>query len=265
MRALRNLFISECIKLKRKKVLALIIAAIVIDVLIVSTTISSMAEPQFPLLYLRNFSTISALIHPLVISLIGIYIVSDEYKNNTINHLVTVPISPIKFVFGKMMILTALAFLLTIVTAVMFGACFIIFGDDSSTQLIGNILFHLLNNTITFSFSFLPIFLIIILSRSNIIVPIVSYIAYSGIVFFKGTGALMDEKYSLIRWIIDYLHPLGNSVMVNNELLYKFVPNPETYGIISPEVNWILSIICFIGMSLLSIGLSISVLKKQNY
>ncbi len=262
---MHNLFISECIKLKRKKILALIIAAIVIDVIIVSTTISSMAQPQFLLLYLRNYSTISAFIHPLVISIIGIYTVSDEYKNNTINYLVTVPVSPIKFIFAKMMILMALAFLLTIAATVMFGFCFIILRNDIPTQFLGNVLFHLFTDTITFSIAFLPIFLLTILLRSNEIISIISYIAYSGIVFFKNTGALTDEKYSVIRWVLNYFHPLGNADMVHSQLLYKFIPNPEIYNIISPNVNWILSIICFIGMSILSIGFSISVLKKQNY
>lgn len=262
---MRNLFISECIKLKRKKIIALFVAAIIIDIFIVSTTILDIAQPRFDLLYLRSFSVISTFLHPFIISIIGIYIISGEYKNNTIIHLITAPISPVKFIFSKAMILAAMALLLTIAAAIMFSAGFVIIGNEASVKLLGRMLVHLFTDTITFSIAFLPIFLIIVLSRNNEIIPIISFAAYSGIVFFKNTGALFDEKYSVIRWIIDYLHPLGSANMVHTQLLHNFFPNPEIYSISSPNVNWMLFIVCFSAMSLLTIGLIIAALRKQDY
>ncbi len=263
---MHNLFIAEIIKLKRKKILALIVAAFVIDVVIILTTINDgMPQPQFLGLYRRAFTTISSVLHPLIISLIGIYIVSDEYKNDTINHIVTAPVPPAKFVFAKIMILQALTLLLTIAVAVIFGICFILFGEGNSIKLLENVILHLFVNSITFTLAFLPILLIVIIFRSNIIIPIVSLLVFSGVIILKNSGTISVTSNSISEWVLNYLHPLGNASMIDSALTYRFVPNPEVYGIISPDINWAVSLACFLGVLLLSVGFSIVILNRQNH
>lgn|GEM_PF-799354 len=263
---MRNLFIAECIKLKRKKILLLILVAVAIEAIMIVNRLLS-PDYQFIDLYIQDFQPITMGIHTIIIYLIGISIFYDEYKNKTISYVATAPVSPAKFILSKMMIIGALSILQMIVTSVFFGIAFIISSGENSIHLLGFVLFHLLVSSITFTITLVPIMLIIVVLKGNALFSILTTVLYSGIVVIKSGGYFIGN--SVVEWLLEYLHPLGNAVLISSRLfqkiVYQFVPNPEIYGMTPVNIDWLLSIGFLIGVSLLCICISIALLKRQNY
>lgn len=261
---MRNLLIAECIKLKRRKILLLLPIALIAEIVMI---FSQIRQTDFFDVYLQAFLPVTLAVHSIVVCLFGISFFYDEYKNKTITYVATTPISPAKFLFSKLTVMGAFSLCLNLVTALLFVLVSFTFDNGVSLQFLFAIFVHTLSNAITFTLASIPLLLLAIIFKSNILLFFLAGFSYVGIILMHTSGMIFIGS-TVGLWLLDCIHPLGNAIAMSLQIMfentYRFAPNPEKYNMLTPGVIWPTQIAYLVGVSLICVCISIVLLKRQK-
>lgn len=122
MRELLKLLKCECIKLKRSKFLLIgILGTLIVPLFVYVKAITNyLSDPANEIsvfsLYDNALMFLMLLFAPMVLTVLGAWIISREYTDGTLKNIFVIPVSHTKFLCGKLLFFAILTFLFMLVS-----------------------------------------------------------------------------------------------------------------------------------------------------
>ncbi|MGL6201767.1 MAG: ABC transporter permease [Lachnospiraceae bacterium] len=256
-----NILSAELMKYKRGKLLLFFTAAFVIYICCIWAALPS-PELVLEISYLELFFDACPyiiLFHIMIIGLLSTTIFSNEYKNNTIRQLFTIPVSSQQFYLAKFFVLITFSVLLMLGFALGVTVIgFIRHATEMTVSNIGWVFVISLVDAITLCVALIPIMLVMIISKQSILLSVLSVFVYTMIVVLPSMGMIRIDNE-----IWAYIIPLVSMGSIHNALAYiAFFP---ILPLKMPSANVMLCVVCLFLYAIIFSVLSIVVLKRQEH
>lgn len=250
---------AEYIKQKRK-FFAVFFVLVVLNVFFTIKTIQNIWGEKYRFdifsVYHSLYGTVF-IISYLAIGLFALNLLYSEFKNDMMKQLLTCPITNLEFIMVKLFATYLFSETVMLINVVQMSV--IVWLKDipfTKDDLIFIVLMAVVDGFLLF-LSILPLFIVFICCKQNIILSVVAVIVYAVTLVLASIEVVHID-------IQGYLHPLMNIVFVHNYILYKHIEIAD-YGIMEDAVkniNISLAILSIVLYTAISLTLIVFVFRK---
>lgn len=254
---MRNYFIAELIKLKRRKFFVFLLATSCLILIIIMQTVK-MGSISFTTLF-YNANLIILFIHTIMAAIVSVMIFCKDYETGMMRQMLIVPVSMIKVFTAKIFLVMLISIFMSLVASLQIIIVSLAkqLPDTTISAMTTIFMLYVIFSVIIIC-GILPIISIAIACKQNTIIPTLSTFLYVGIMLVPSMGG--GQKNNFMDMVFTYFYPMSSAFSIFNELMDK----AGMGRIILKEVDILGSIVSLIAFSSLFIFLSIKLLKRKE-